>query len=119
MAKVKLTESELHQLIVETVKNVLTELDWRTYHNAALKSINKANDKNISNQERAYFQKRAENFEGYSDKKFQDKYGINKKAARRAHNEWDSSLDDLKAGADVSRNERGGDEYINGKWRKK
>ena len=119
MEKIKLTESELHQLVAETVKNVLTELDWRTYKNAASKSFAKSRDKELSNQEQAFHNKRAEEFEDYSDKKFQDKHGINKHKARRAHDVWGSSLDDLRAGAEVSRNDRGGYEYRDSKWRKK
>lgn len=58
MAKklVKLTETDLHRIIKESVNKVLTELDWRTYASAAEKRaqqgkanqsdalINKAND---------------------------------------------------------------------------
>lgn len=32
---VRLTESDLHRIIKESVNNVLTELDWRTYASAA------------------------------------------------------------------------------------
>ena len=35
--KIRLTESELKQIVEESVKNVLTELDWKTYANAARK----------------------------------------------------------------------------------
>jgi hypothetical protein len=39
MAKklVKLTESDLHRIIKESINNVLTELDWKTYANAEKK----------------------------------------------------------------------------------
>lgn len=116
---IRLTESDLHSIIKESVQQVLSELDWRTYHNAALKSITKSRDRDFKPQEQAFHKKRSEEFEDYSDKKFQDKHGINKHKARRAHDEWGSSLDDLRAGAEVSRNDRGGYEYRDGKWRKK
>lgn len=32
---VKITESDLHKIVKESVNKVLTELDWRTYANAA------------------------------------------------------------------------------------
>lgn len=32
---IRLTESDLHRIIKESVNNVLTELDWKTYANAA------------------------------------------------------------------------------------
>jgi hypothetical protein len=35
--KIKLTESKLKQIVAESVKNILTELDWKTYANAARK----------------------------------------------------------------------------------
>ena len=34
---VRLTESDLHRVIKESVKNILTELDWKTYANASRK----------------------------------------------------------------------------------
>ena len=34
---IRLTESDLHRVIKESVKQCLTELDWRTYANAAKK----------------------------------------------------------------------------------
>ena len=35
--KIKLSESKLKQIVVESVKEVLSELDWKTYANAASK----------------------------------------------------------------------------------
>ena len=35
--RIRLTESQLHKLIKESVKQVLSELDWKTYANAANK----------------------------------------------------------------------------------
>lgn len=37
MAKIKLTESQLHKVIKESVKRIITELDWKTYANASRK----------------------------------------------------------------------------------
>lgn len=34
---IKITESNLHKIVKESVNKVLTELDWRTYANAAKK----------------------------------------------------------------------------------
>ena len=34
---IKITESDLHKIVKESVNKVLTELDWRTYANAAKK----------------------------------------------------------------------------------
>lgn len=42
--KVRLTESQLHNIIKESVKQVLSELDWKTYANAEKKALEKFND---------------------------------------------------------------------------
>lgn len=34
---IKITESDIHKIVKESVNKVLTELDWRTYANAAKK----------------------------------------------------------------------------------
>ena len=34
---IRLTESDLHRIVRESVNKVLTELDWKTYQNAAEK----------------------------------------------------------------------------------
>lgn len=41
---VRLTEDDLHRIIKESVNNVLTELDWRTYANAAKKAREQGRD---------------------------------------------------------------------------
>ena len=35
---IRLTESDLHRIVKESVNKILTELDWRTYANAAKKA---------------------------------------------------------------------------------
>lgn len=42
---IKLNENDLHKIVMESVKKTLTELDWRTYHNAAKKAEANGNDK--------------------------------------------------------------------------
>lgn len=39
---IRLTESDLHRIVKESVNRVITELDWRTYANAAKKSREQA-----------------------------------------------------------------------------
>ena len=41
---IRLNESQLHNMISESVKQVLTELDWKTYANAAKKAYEKGRD---------------------------------------------------------------------------
>lgn len=42
--RIRLTESQLHRVIKESVKQVLSELDWKTYANAAKKRALQGND---------------------------------------------------------------------------
>ena len=42
--KVRLTESQLHNVIKESIKQVLSELDWKTYANAADKMSRERGD---------------------------------------------------------------------------
>ena len=41
---IRLTESDLHKVIKESVNKVLTELDWKTYANAAKKAREQGRD---------------------------------------------------------------------------
>ena len=43
---IRLTESDLHRIIKESVKQCLTELDWKTYMNAAKKAYDSAENDN-------------------------------------------------------------------------
>ena len=52
--KIRLTESDLHNIICESVENILSELDWKTNRNAARKSYNLSNNPNLSGEERIY-----------------------------------------------------------------
>lgn len=40
--KIRLTESKLKEIVSESVKSVLTELDWRTYNSAYHKAMERA-----------------------------------------------------------------------------
>ena len=117
--KIKLTESDLHRIIKESVKQVLSELDWRTYQSAAEKSMKQSHNGDLSPQERAFNKNRSYEFDNYADKKFRNKHGMSRYSARHAHETWDSPLDALRAGAEVGRNDKGGYEYRDGKLRKK
>ena len=47
MKKIRVTESALRQIVKESVNKVLTELDWKTYANAARKRFIQAHKGNI------------------------------------------------------------------------
>ena len=44
MRRVRLTEGQLHNVIRESVNNILNEIDWKTYDNAATKRIRRKKD---------------------------------------------------------------------------
>lgn len=60
---VKLTESELKQIITESVKKIISELDWKTYQNAAKKDYNPKRAREFAQAARDTFNKDYE----YSD----------------------------------------------------
>ena len=60
--QIKLSESEFKEFLTEAVKNVLNELNWRTYHNAAIKDYDK---------------KRAQKFADKRDELFNSEYEYN------------------------------------------
>ena len=49
---IRLTESDLHKLIQESVNTILSELDWRTYDSARNKALDDIDGKDIFTQER-------------------------------------------------------------------
>ena len=49
MRRIRLTEGQLHNVIRESVNNILNEIDWKTYASAADKSERKAKDYWLSN----------------------------------------------------------------------
>ena len=42
---IRLTEGDLHRIIKESVDNILSELDWKTYANAAKKRYQQSKEK--------------------------------------------------------------------------
>lgn len=89
---VRLTESDLHRIVKESVNRVLTELDWKTYANAARKADERAMDVSGKPENRkipSYLysdddiktysknRKRSEDFTDAAKKSFDSKYGYN------------------------------------------
>ena len=60
---IRLTENDLHRIVKNSVKKVLTELDWKTYHSAAKKSSTNPT--------------RASKFSQAAEKAFNKQYGFN------------------------------------------
>lgn len=62
---IRLTESEFNNMILESVNKILSELDWKTYQNAAKKDYNPKRAKDFAQAARDAFNKDYE----YSDDK--------------------------------------------------
>ena len=72
---IRLTEQDLHRIVKESVNKVLTELDWKTYQNAANKAY-ASGDKRASkfhNQAVTQFNKDY-GYDGYDDETFGEHY---------------------------------------------
>ena len=50
MRRVRLTEGQLHNVIRESVSQILNELDWKTYDNAADKKFKRMQNKDDSDE---------------------------------------------------------------------
>lgn len=76
--RVRLTESQLHNVIKESVKQVLSELNWKTYQNAAKKSHLKTLDNDdMSNDEYYNEMGRRSRFKHAAEDAFNKEYGTN------------------------------------------
>lgn len=63
---IRLTESDLHRVINESVKQVLSELDWKTYNSAYEKQASRGYDRNHPS--------RDNNFKKAAQKAFNDQF---------------------------------------------
>lgn len=114
---IKLKESELKRMIYESVRKMISELDWRTYHSAG----NKALDRDWEEpRDDDYWERRADNFYGKAEKAFKKKHGIDlsdvtlgqNTSADNDDNYWNAMEDWEDYASDRS-------QYVNGKgWTK-
>ena len=73
---VRLTEGDLHNIIRKSVNNIIQELDWRTYANAANKSAERQKDYKEKSKEKKWYdsilpsraRKRQDKFSNLADK---------------------------------------------------
>ena len=70
---IRLTESDLHRIVKESVSNILTELDWKTYMNAARKRAER--DGLVDNKGR--LMGAAKDLEDWGEKQFFNKHNLN------------------------------------------
>lgn len=102
---IRLTEADLHRIVRESVNNVLTELDWKTYASAAEKSYepgpmfqtySKPNEKPNRNERSRRFMKAAEDALN-RDYGYEKEYKSGNKGSLRfttPHNRSDMDYDD-------------------------
>lgn len=89
---IRLTESDLHKIIKESVSRVLSEADWKTYMNASRKRKQQADDmrarykKDFPNSsistDRNSLDDKADDLESHAQKMFQKKHG------KFGHDHW-------------------------------
>ena len=85
---IRLTESKLRRFIAETVRETISELDWRTYSSASKKSINRA----LTRDGTMYDYKRGLDFAAASEDAFVRDYGYANK------DDGEKSVDDFVLG---------------------
>ena len=74
---IRLTEGDLHRIIKESVNNILSELDWRTYASAADKAWEKSRNA-ATPEEKELRQNQSSIFNHHTNKKLEKQYdGIN------------------------------------------
>lgn len=114
MSKIRLTESQLHRVIKESVNRLLTELNWKTYQNAAKKAKERGDE-------------RFDKFEKASDDEFNMRYrpinrnGCKKtwklsKRGNKLMGDKDDTYYDWDDGVRHDVNQHSEKSYPNGKW---
>ena len=129
MKKIKITEQDLHKIVMESVNNILTEMQWQTYDSAAEKS-QKLSDKATNAYERKRRANQAEAFRKKANEVCDTQYGVDKIKQKKldyrrngGDGEYEPSNGELKRlqrqSDDVFNYYSGNQEYKDGKWRNK
>jgi hypothetical protein len=87
---IRLTEGDLYKIIKESINNILTELDWRTYDSAGQKALKKSKEIDKSNKDSSNkMYQRALKFNKASDKAYEKQtYGQSSKEKRQSINDY-------------------------------
>lgn len=116
--KIKLTESQLKQIVNESVRNVLSEMDWRTYSNAARKAAHlAATAEDETEKQRRNSQRR--NFHDKAGKMYRKQYGLQDYDFEESQAPEDVLARVSKRKHDAENFYLGNQEYRNGKWQNK
>lgn len=123
--KIKLTESQLKQIVNESVKNVLSELDWRTYQTAANKA-NHLSDKAEDEYEEQRRNIQRRKFQDKAGEMFSKQYGLENfdvnnslpQSERKQPSQGELKQASKRA-KDTNKFYQGNQEYKNGSWQDK
>lgn len=123
--RIKITENELKQIVTESVKKVLTELDWRTYASAGEKAA-KQRDNAKDEITRIIRGQQAKAFDDASHEAYIKQYGLEDRVNlgyrgnQNLNNASRKELRSLKLRDQDTKNfYDGNSEYKNGKWQTK
>ena len=124
---IKLTESDLHNIIKESVNNILSELDWRTYSSAASKAFDMARYNDLDEYEKERRNRQANEFVRASNMKRRKQYDLSKDAYEQVLGYGDANYkpktNELRRMSqlyqDLKNNQNGTNEYKDGKWHNK
>ena len=121
--KIKLTESELHNIIKESVNHILSELDWRTYQSASDKA-HRLSDETNEPYEKKRRRNQAINFANMSKEKYSSQYNLPQSFDRdMEYGNIKPTQGQLKNATrrnqDTYNFYNGKSEYKNGKWQDK
>ena len=121
--KIKLTESDLHNIIKESVNNILSELDWRTYDNASEKAYRLSDEAN-NPYEKKRRKNQAINFAKMAKEKYSSQYNLPQSFDRdMEYGNIEPTQGQLKNAArrnqDTTNFFNRKSEYKNGKWQDK
>lgn len=122
---IKLTESDLHNIIKESVNNILSELDWRTYDSAAQKADKLSDRKDIDEFERERRKRQSSKFRHAASDARRKQYNLSPAAYGKAlgareyktYNPEDNELRRMsQLYQDFNNCLDGNCEYKDGKW---
>lgn len=121
--KIKLTESDLHNIIKESVNHILSELDWRTYQSASDKA-HKLSDETSNMYEKKRRSNQATNFAKMGNERYSSQYNLPQSFDRdMEYGNIEPTQGQLKNAArrnqDTTNFYNRKSEYKNGKWQDK
>ena len=121
---IRLTESDLHNIIKESVNNILSELDWRTYQSAADKAEELASNATFDNYEKLRRKRQAHRLQKTAIDRTNSQYGLpedfDEKMTHGDGISFEPTQGQLKNASrrqkDLQKYFRGESSYKDGKW---